>query len=111
MLLQPSAFELLFFKIAYPDSFFGFGFPRAKGSFFSSILQAKDDFGTRELFGINRWMHACVAYDKAKGIVKVFRVRNHINMKLLLSLRYFYYHEKNVVRMEKSSPPMKPTLT
>ncbi len=65
---------MLFFKINVPNSFFGFGFPRAKGSFFSGVLQARDDFGVRELFGTNRWIHVCLAYDKIKGLINVVRV-------------------------------------
>ncbi len=57
-----------------PNSFFGFGNPKAKGSYGSFLLHAKDEHGPMELFGIDRWTHVCLAYEKDPGTVKVFRV-------------------------------------
>ncbi len=66
--------ELLFSQINFPNSFFGFGHPRKFGSFKSWILQFKDAHGTKELWGANRWIHICLAYEKSTGFVKVVRV-------------------------------------
>ncbi len=65
----------MFLKSSPPNAFLGFGYPEEKGAYKSWILQSRDAHGTRELFGANRWMHICFAYQKKTGFVKVLRVR------------------------------------
>ncbi len=62
------------FAIDYPNSFTAFGHPKTKGSYTSWIIQFKDDYGKQELWGANRWIHICFAYEKKTGYVKVVRV-------------------------------------
>ncbi len=79
---QRAAFELIWFKIFYPNSFIGFGYPKSEGSYGSWLLHSKDEHGAKELFGIDRWMHACFVYKKDPGTISVTRVspvdREHV---------------------------------
>ncbi len=65
---------MLFFFTLYPLSFFGFGYPFAKGSHKSWIKLSRDAHGIRELYGVNRWIHVCLAYRKSDGFIMVMRV-------------------------------------
>ena len=65
---------MLWFGANYPHSFFGFGYPRAHGSYKSWLLKdpATGDF---EVWASNRWSHACFAYERETARVAVVKVR------------------------------------
>ncbi len=48
------SFYLLFAAVSATNSFFGFGWPRAAGSYKSWMLQFRDDHGKKEVWGVNR---------------------------------------------------------
>lgn len=83
---------MLFFKIMQPNSFFGFGYPQRRGSYKSWILQSRDAHGIRELFGANRWMHICLAYEKSTGTVRVIRVTNFGSCSTIFRHTHFKSH-------------------
>ncbi len=72
---QDAKFEMLYFELNYPNSFFAFGYPRQAGSYKSWIVQFRDAHGKKELWGANRWIHLCLAYEKSTGFVKIVRVK------------------------------------
>jgi hypothetical protein len=65
---------LTFFGARYPYSFFGFGYPRAVGSYQNYLLGYANDAGF-DVWAANRWGHTCLAFEKARGFIKVAKVK------------------------------------
>ena len=77
--MQDPAFQLLYFGADYPYTFFGFGFPRAWGSYKSMLLRDPDS-GDFELWAANRWSHVCLAFRKADGFLSVVKDGGVLNI-------------------------------
>ena len=61
------------FGARVPVMFFTFGSPRAKGSH-KAFLLTDPDTGEYIIWTANRWSHVCIAYEKARGFIKVVLV-------------------------------------
>ncbi len=71
---EDEMFNMLWLPVDYPHSWFGFGYPRAHGSY-KAYLLSDADLKNYEVWTANQWMHLCLAYRKRDGWVKVIKVR------------------------------------
>jgi len=67
------SFSLTELNARFPMAFFGFGYPRERGSYKSFFLY---DVETNdwEIWATKRWIHVCLAYEKQRGFIKVIKV-------------------------------------
>ncbi len=70
---EDALFSLLWFPVDHPQTWFGFGYPRAHGSF-KSYLMTDPETDDWEIWTTNQWMHLCLSYRKEDGWLKVIKV-------------------------------------
>ncbi len=74
-----SLVNLLYLRAAYPKNFFGFGYPKVRGSFKSYLLQDPET-DEWEIWATSRWIHVCIAYRKRDGFLKVIKDGKPLNV-------------------------------
>ena len=66
-------FQLLFFGAWYPQTFFGFGHPRRKGSYATYLLT--DTRNRTDVWVPNKWTQMCLSYRKRDAFLRITVVR------------------------------------
>ena len=80
-------FRLLWFPAKYPETFFGFGYPRNHDSYGSYLLKdpVKD---TYQIFTPFRWSHLCFSYEKSTSYIRMVKVKTIENYNFNLYLNF-----------------------
>ncbi len=69
---KDSDFNMMWFAASYPNTFFGFGHPRVKGSYKSMFVRDPSRSGF-EVWETNRWSHVCFSYEKKNGYIRMVK--------------------------------------
>ena len=71
---EEEEFQLMFFGVWYPQTFYGFGHPRRKGSYGTFLLT--DTRNRTDVWVPNKWTQVCFAYRSRDAFFSITKGRD-----------------------------------